>query len=294
MVDRSQQHYAACSMNAPNVRILAVCGSLQARSGNHALLETARACAPPGVEVKLFDGLHALPLFDPDLDASGASEPVLAWRAVLEASDAVLVATPEYGFSLPGALKNAIDWVIGSGELEGKIVAITASVTSAGRGRRALEALADTLRALNTRILGGAALVRGPTFEREVVALLAAIAAEARDPAPAPEHGFGALRPTALVEAWLEAANRGDAEALVRFYAEQAVYQHVSEEPIAGRDAIAQRFAQSSAAKTQQRSVERLLEDGDWAILEWREPQGRRGCTLFEVRGSRIVSQRGY
>jgi chromate reductase len=281
-------------MSASNVRLLGVCGSLQARSGNHALLETARACAPPGVEVMLFEGLHTLPLFDPDVDASGAPEPVLAWRAGLEASDALLVATPEYGFSLPGALKNAIDWVIGSGEIEGKIVAITASVNIAGRGRRGLEALADTLRALNTRILGGAGIVRGPTFEREVVALLEAVAAEARDPAPPPEHGFGALRPTALVEAWLEAANRGDADALVRFYAEQAVYQHVSEAPVAGRVAIAQRCAQGSAGRTQQRSVERLLEDGDWAILEWREPQGRRGCTLFEVRSSRIVSQRGY
>jgi len=54
----------------------------------------------------------------------------------LSASDAVLIASPEYGFSLPGALKNAIDWVIGSGELEGKVVAITAAVPGPERGRR--------------------------------------------------------------------------------------------------------------------------------------------------------------
>jgi chromate reductase len=281
-------------MSAPTVRILGVCGSLQARSGNHALLEAARVCAPLGVELTLSDALRALPLFDPDLDANGAPEPVLAWRAALEASDAVLVATPEYGFSLPGALKNAIDWVIGSGEIESKIVGITASVNIAGRGRRALEALADTLRAVNARILGGGAIVRGPTFEREVAALVEMIAAEARDPAPPPEHGFGALRPTALVEAWLEAANRGDASALGRFYAEHAVYQGTNEAPAAGRDAIAQLFVQRFAGALQQCSVERLLEDGDWAILEWREAQGVRGCSLFEVRRSQIVSQRGY
>jgi len=281
-------------MSDPTVRILGVCGSLQASSGNHALLEAARVCAPAGVELTLFDELRALPLFDPDLTANGAPEPVLAWCTALEASDAVLIATPEYGFSLPGALKNAIDWVIGSGEMEGKIVGITASVNGAGRGRRALEALADTLRAVNARILGGAAIVRGQTFEREVAALVALIAAEARDPAPPPEHGFGALRPTALVEAWLAAANRGDARALARLYAEHAVYQGTTEEPVAGRDAIRHAFARRFSGLVQQCSVERLLEDGDWAILEWREAQGGRGCTLFEVRRSQIVSQREY
>jgi NAD(P)H-dependent FMN reductase len=61
-------------------------------------------------------------------ETSAVPESVLRWRGMLAASDAVLIASPEYGFSLPGALKNAIDWVIGSGELEGKVVAITAAV----------------------------------------------------------------------------------------------------------------------------------------------------------------------
>src|SRR6185436_19006365 len=105
------------------MKILALCGSLQAKSGNLALLAAAVAAAPPGVEVVVFDGLRDLPHFNPDLEAQGPPESVMTWRRVLAESDALLVASPEYGHSLPGVLKNAIDWVIGSGELEEKTVA---------------------------------------------------------------------------------------------------------------------------------------------------------------------------
>src|SRR5258708_25643948 len=99
------------------MRILAICGSLQSRSANVVLLQGAAASAPESVEVVLFDGLRALPHFDPDLEASGVPPAVEAWRHALTESDALLIASPEYGHSLPGALKNGIDWVIGSGEL---------------------------------------------------------------------------------------------------------------------------------------------------------------------------------
>jgi chromate reductase, NAD(P)H dehydrogenase (quinone) len=157
------------------VRILGISGSLQARSGNLALLESAAAQAPPGVEVALFDGLRALPQFDLDLEHDGPLPVVQAWREALERSDGVLIASPEYGFSLPGALKNGIDWVIGSGELERKVVAVTASVQHPERGRRGLRALLDTLGALSVTVVGGAPIVRGPDFERDVAALLAAL-----------------------------------------------------------------------------------------------------------------------
>src|SRR5262249_11953064 len=106
------------------VRILGVCGSLQAESANLALLRTAAASAPDGVDVVLYDGLRQLPHFDPDTDASGEPPSVRDWRQALADSDAVLIASPEYGHSLPGALKNAIDWVICSGGLERQVVAI--------------------------------------------------------------------------------------------------------------------------------------------------------------------------
>ena len=118
--------------------ILGVCGSLQADSKNLALLKVAAQSAPPGVRLLLFDGLRELPHFNPDIELEGVPESVQRWRQTIAESDAVLVACPEYGFSLPGALKNGIDWVIGSGELEGKIVAITAAVPAPERGRRGL------------------------------------------------------------------------------------------------------------------------------------------------------------
>ena len=84
-----------------------------------------------------------------------------------------------YGFSLPGVLKNAIDWVIGSGELEGKVVAITAAVPAPERGRRGLQALRDTLSAVRVTIVGGEPIVSGPEFDRHVAELLQALVAAA-------------------------------------------------------------------------------------------------------------------
>jgi chromate reductase, NAD(P)H dehydrogenase (quinone) len=157
------------------MRVLAICGSLQARSGNLALLNTAAAATPPGVEFVFFDGLRDLPHFNPDIEASGVPESVTQWRLALSASDAVLIACPEYGFSLPGVLKNGIDWLIGSGELEQKVVAITAAVVGPARGRRGLEALRDTLSAVRATVVGGEPIVKGPGFESQVAALVRAL-----------------------------------------------------------------------------------------------------------------------
>ena len=160
------------------MRILGICGSLQARSSNLDLLRMAAASPPDRIEVVVFDGIRDLPLFNPDLEADGRAAPssVERWRASLAASDALLVATPEYGFSLPGALKNAIDWVIGSGELEGKVIGIAAAVPGPDRGRRGLQALRDTLSAVRATIVGGTPIVRGPEFEVQVAALVRAVA----------------------------------------------------------------------------------------------------------------------
>ena len=129
------------------------------------------AVAPEGIEVAVFDGLRDLPFFNPDVEADGpAPASVQTW----------LIATPEYGFSLPGALKNAIDWVIGSGELERKVVAVTASTNHPERGLRGLAALRDTLGAVSANIVGGEPIVRGPMFDREVGALLGALAGAVR------------------------------------------------------------------------------------------------------------------
>jgi NAD(P)H-dependent FMN reductase len=105
---------------------------------------------------------------------------VAEWRRSLAESDALFVASPEYGMSLPGSLKNAIDWVIGSGELYRKPVAVTASVNTERRGLLGLAALTHALRAVDVRVVGGEPIVRGDGLDRAVVALLAALIEEAR------------------------------------------------------------------------------------------------------------------
>jgi chromate reductase len=91
------------------VRILGISGSLRRGSHNRRLLRAACALLPPGVELVEWDGLAGLPAFDEDMEDS-PPEPVREFLACVEDADALLIATPEYNASLPGALKNALDW----------------------------------------------------------------------------------------------------------------------------------------------------------------------------------------
>ena len=154
------------------IRVLGIVGSLGARSSNLALLETAASVAPEGIEVALYTGLGELPYFDPDVDPDDAPSAVRALRQAIAASDAVLIAAPEYGHSLPGVLKNAIDWLIGSGELERKVVAITTSVPNSERGRQGLAALRQTLGAVRAVIVSDEPIVRGSTSEAMMLDVL--------------------------------------------------------------------------------------------------------------------------
>jgi len=140
-------------MTSPARRILAVCGSLQAESSNLRLLTRMAELELPGVQVELSDQLRHLPHFNPDLLGEQVPPAVAAWQAALAGCDGVLIASPEYGHSLPGALKNGIDWVIGSGELHQKVVAITAAVRHPERGTRGLAALKQTLLAVDARVV---------------------------------------------------------------------------------------------------------------------------------------------
>jgi chromate reductase, NAD(P)H dehydrogenase (quinone) len=92
------------------VRILAVSGSLREGSFNTSLLRAAAEATPEGVELELWEGIGALPFYDEDLDAEGAPVSVRRLREDWSAADAILFATPEYNGSVPGGLKNAVDW----------------------------------------------------------------------------------------------------------------------------------------------------------------------------------------
>ena len=102
------------------------------------------------------------------------------------------------------------------------------------------------------------------------------------------------MQPKSLVQAWVEAFNRADIEALAAFYAEDAVNHQVVQSPLEGRAAIRQMFADGCAHAKMHCIVENLFQDGEWAMLEWRDPLGLRGCGFFKVVGGKIVFQRGY
>lgn len=95
-----------------NMKFLAISGSLRAASHNSALLRAMARLAPAGASVELYHGLGDLPLFNPDIEASDPA-PVAALRAQIIGADALLIASPEYAHGITGAMKNALDWMVG-------------------------------------------------------------------------------------------------------------------------------------------------------------------------------------
>ena len=97
-----------------------------------------------------------------------------------------------------------------------------------------------------------------------------------------------------MVTAWVEAFNRADVESLAAFYAEDAVNHQVCWDPLEGRAQIRAMFEREFARAEMTCLVENLFEDGEYAILEWRDPKGLRGCGFFHVVDGLIRFQRGY
>lgn len=102
------------------------------------------------------------------------------------------------------------------------------------------------------------------------------------------------MSPKVIVKAWIEAFNRGDAAALAALYAENAINHQVAERPVEGRDAIGAMFAAEFASARMICIPDNLFEDGEWAILEWSDPLGLRGCGFFHILDGKIAFQRGY
>jgi NAD(P)H-dependent FMN reductase len=125
------------------VRILLISGSTRVASTNSAALRTLAALAPDGVDAVMYEEIAVLPAFNPD-DAPDAHASVSRLRAQLSGADAVLFCTPEYAGTLPGSLKNLLDWIVGTGELYGKPVAWL-TVAQPGRGEGAQATLATVL-----------------------------------------------------------------------------------------------------------------------------------------------------
>ena len=114
------------------MRILGISGSLRRDSHNTRLLRAAADTLPPGAELAIFEGLRELPPYDADEDVSPADPAVQALRDAIAEADVVLFATPEYNGTIPGVLKNAVDWASrprGEAPLLNKPVAVTGAST---------------------------------------------------------------------------------------------------------------------------------------------------------------------
>jgi limonene-1,2-epoxide hydrolase len=100
--------------------------------------------------------------------------------------------------------------------------------------------------------------------------------------------------PVDVVRKWVDRFNAGDAAGLAQLYEPDAVNHQVVQDPVAGREAIHAMFESEFARAEMRCIVEQIHDAGEWAILEWRDPKGLRGCGFFHVVGGRIRFQRGY
>ena len=145
----SRQNLEAHGTVTSVIRILGISGSLRSVSKNTTLLRAATHLTPQDTQIVLYEGIGDLPHFNPDLEAT---EPpaFMDLRAQLQASDAVLICTPEYAHGVPGVLKNALDWLVGSGEFSGKPVGL---LNASLQSHHAQESLAETLRTMDARVI---------------------------------------------------------------------------------------------------------------------------------------------
>ena len=135
-------------------KVLALCGSLRSVSMNAALLRAAARLSPPGVQVELFEGIGSLPLFNPELETAMPA-PVSALHARVAASDALLIASPEYAHGVTGVLKNALDWLV---SFEGFVDRRVAIFNASPRSVHADAALREILTTMSARLVTAACL----------------------------------------------------------------------------------------------------------------------------------------
>jgi len=140
------------------MKVLGISGSLRRDSYNTMLLGAAEELLPDGVELELWEGLKAVPPYDQDDDVEPAPAPAAALRAAIAGADAVLVATPEYNSSIPGQLKNALDWVsrpLATNPIRNKPVAVVGASAGAFGAVWAQAELRKVLAAMGARVVDG-------------------------------------------------------------------------------------------------------------------------------------------
>ena len=182
----------------PVFRILAIPGSLRRRSVNRAMLHAAIERAPEGVEIELYDDLGSIPPFNEDDEGERTPQPVLDLRRRIGQADALLISTPEYNHSVPGVIKNAMDWAsrpMGLAEIVGKPTAVMSASASAFGGVWAQAELRKALAASGARVheegvavskAGERIDTQGRLVDEEVIDQIAALVAELRELAEVP------------------------------------------------------------------------------------------------------------
>jgi NAD(P)H-dependent FMN reductase len=172
------------------LEFLAISGSLRHSSSNTELLRAAALLAPPGTRIKLFDGLGALPYFNPDLNTDPPPPAVRKLRESIAAADGLLISSPEYAHGVSGVLKNALDWLVSGIEVVGKPVGLLNASPRAVHAQASLVEILQTMAAevvpaaqvsisLLGRNLDAAAIAADPALALVVRGALAALASAA-------------------------------------------------------------------------------------------------------------------
>ncbi|WP_289136565.1 NADPH-dependent FMN reductase [uncultured Brevibacillus sp.] len=141
------------------IKLLAISGSLRQKSSNTALMNAIIGLAPETMKFTIYGGLGDLPHFNPDIDVDDGPAPVSELRTQLKETDGVLLCTPEYGNGVPGVLKNALDWLVSTGEFINKPTAVISASPSPMGGDKAHASLLLTLNMIHAKIVDKGTLI---------------------------------------------------------------------------------------------------------------------------------------
>jgi len=140
------------------INVLAISGSARSASFNTALLFAASELTETGIDIEIYDGVSQLPIFSQELEGVNRPREVIELDEAIRRADAVLISTPEYNGSLPGGLKNFLDWgsrPYADGAFVGKPTAVIGASTGQYGGARAVQATAEILRHMGSNVLSG-------------------------------------------------------------------------------------------------------------------------------------------
>ncbi len=167
------------------MKVLAVSGSLREASSNTSLLRALVTLAPPDTAVHFSRPLDSLPFFNSDVEEAGLPPSVQAWRREVGLADAIVISSPEYAHGVSGVLKNALDWLVGGVEINGKPVSV---INARPQASLAHGALVETLRVMGAHVVDQTAVPlsgrkldqSGIATDPELAALLQAVLSKLR------------------------------------------------------------------------------------------------------------------